>query len=686
MTGVNKSHGFIIPDSVTIDPINRSSMTNYLIDIIYTSKTPFTIGIYGDWGLGKTTLMKYVENKLREKMNQDLKNKKKPTVIPVWFNAWRYERENQFALMPLLKKIEYAIPEDEFKGLRNAFREAGLLTLEIASEIIPSIVSSNFGNIIGNIFTIGFKNLNNKLKRIDENVIKNTIYFEGLEKIEQQINKINDIRIVIFIDDLDRCSPNKTLEIFESMKAFFDIPGIIYVIGISFEKITELMSIVYKNTNLSGNQYLEKIIQFHISIPEWTEADIIELVKKLTENDIVNEYYKNSIRSHAKLISLCIKKNPRLLKKFLNNFIFTLESYSISKENIQQILVLQVLYLNWYSYYNYFIKRGKELIEIICGKKSHFEKSKVAVEDNRFRTVVNNDEYFTDFFKRNENTFLSISNWGLYSKVIKSLNEKQISDFETTIRSLRKGNIKEFNEKKKMYGSLNLLALELDGLDLRNVDFNFINLSGSNLGRCDLRESCMRNSNLSNVNLIGADLANSDLHKSVLTETKISESNLTNTNLSFTISNSKIRFNNSDLSNANLSYSHIIAGSLNSADLTNSILRHCRLINTDAIDVIFTNSNISYSNIDKCNFSNSNFTGSNLSHSSITNTNFSNAKFIDTNMNNSILDKSFFNDELFFKDIKCEKTTFSDSETNNQEFYNYLQKNSVEILPSFTKK
>ena len=104
-----------------------SPLTEYLTNIITNSQSPFTIGIYGDWGTGKTTIMQYVENTLKQKMNQDLKSKKKLTIIPVWFNAWRYEKENQLALIPLLKTIEYAIPEAEYKGLRNALREVGFL-------------------------------------------------------------------------------------------------------------------------------------------------------------------------------------------------------------------------------------------------------------------------------------------------------------------------------------------------------------------------------------------------------------------------------------------------------------------------------------------------------------------------------------------------------------------------------
>ena len=66
------------------------------------------------------------------------------------------------------------------------------------------------------------KGLYPKIEHLDE-IDKDTIYFDGINKIEGEITKIIDkhpnSRVVVFIDDLDRCSPKKALEVFESIKA-----------------------------------------------------------------------------------------------------------------------------------------------------------------------------------------------------------------------------------------------------------------------------------------------------------------------------------------------------------------------------------------------------------------------------------------------------------------------------------
>ena len=72
------------------------------MNIIKKSYPKFTIGI-GEWGTGKTTLMKSLEKEF---------DKDKENIISVWFDAWKYENEKEFALTPLLKTINYSIKED----------------------------------------------------------------------------------------------------------------------------------------------------------------------------------------------------------------------------------------------------------------------------------------------------------------------------------------------------------------------------------------------------------------------------------------------------------------------------------------------------------------------------------------------------------------------------------------------
>ena len=82
--GSNFTRGMIITDDVTYHPVlDFERYRGTIVNIITNSYPKFSLGIYGEWGTGKTTLMKLVEKKLKQAHDN---------ILPIWFNAWRYER------------------------------------------------------------------------------------------------------------------------------------------------------------------------------------------------------------------------------------------------------------------------------------------------------------------------------------------------------------------------------------------------------------------------------------------------------------------------------------------------------------------------------------------------------------------------------------------------------------------
>jgi predicted KAP-like P-loop ATPase len=110
--------GLIITDDIAIHPILDFNLyTDAIVKIIKDSFPKFTIGLFGDWGTGKTTLMNSIYTKLQND-NQ---------AVLVRFETWRYEREEQFALIPLLKTIAFTLPPDEkqFQPLKPEIKKGG---------------------------------------------------------------------------------------------------------------------------------------------------------------------------------------------------------------------------------------------------------------------------------------------------------------------------------------------------------------------------------------------------------------------------------------------------------------------------------------------------------------------------------------------------------------------------------
>ena len=247
----NNKTWVLIDDS---DPTNESLVLNLdsyseaIVKIVIDSEPNFTIGIYGEWGTGKTTLMKLIREKLENEYGDN--------IVSVWFNAWRYEREENYGLVALLKTIAIELDKrGHYKSLSKIIKRSLLF---LGKDFLRQFAAQF---ITGKGIEEFEKNILPRLEKYD-NIDKNTIYFDGLNKISQELKEIrlkdNSNRIIVFIDDLDRCSPKKVLELFESIKVFLNMEGFIYIVGLSHETISKLISAEYKVHDIKGEDYIKK--------------------------------------------------------------------------------------------------------------------------------------------------------------------------------------------------------------------------------------------------------------------------------------------------------------------------------------------------------------------------------------------------------------------------------------------
>ena len=338
----------ILPDEPEDEPTAEFNRYAEIIsDIIKSSKPNFSVGVYGDWGTGKTTLLKNIKKKIDDE--QDSKNQK---IITIWFNAWRYEREDQFALVALMKTIAYGISGyKKYKTLFEKIKHGSQIVSVSAGEKIleDSLLTSN-----------GIKKLENLItKKIDllDALTQSTIYYDGLRNIENELSKItkdDESRIIVFIDDIDRCSPKKALEVLESIKVFLGMEGFVYVVGLSHQTLIKLISSAYFQNDISGENYIKKIIQIPIHLPVWIKQDLENLI----DTQLSDKLKKHSkfIQENKSIISSCIELNPRELKQFINNLILTIEVFfgkDIERQKINKVdlLLAEAIKHRWYYLY-----------------------------------------------------------------------------------------------------------------------------------------------------------------------------------------------------------------------------------------------------------------------------------------------------------------------------------------------
>jgi hypothetical protein len=95
------------------------------------------------------------------------------------------------------------------------------------------------------------------------------------------LQQIGCKRIILCIDNLDRCSPDNAVRLLESVKTFFSVPNCVWVFVVDNDVIASYVDQKYQGTNVDGHSYLDKIIIEQYHIPSLKGSYTRELLKRL---------------------------------------------------------------------------------------------------------------------------------------------------------------------------------------------------------------------------------------------------------------------------------------------------------------------------------------------------------------------------------------------------------------------
>lgn len=304
------------------DLFDFANYTNTLVNTIINSETPITFGVFGKWGTGKTSLMRMLYTELR---NQETEKK----IFPVWFEAWQFENEENL-IIALLYTMRDEILHRNPKRLSNNPYEKLFKTLDYLAKALASgvEVSTTVGRT-----TVSYKadksitaakdlaKEYDKAKKLGD--AGRSPYYDLFYYLREQVKDLHPLKIIIFVDDLDRCRPSKAISILESMKLAMNTKGIVFVVAAEreiLERITEKGK--YGEQNLvDGNSFLKKIIQVFFNLPPLTDEVVDKYVKTLMDRSGNLQAISAQARQIIiKMFSTGSGSNPREIKRLINNF------------------------------------------------------------------------------------------------------------------------------------------------------------------------------------------------------------------------------------------------------------------------------------------------------------------------------------------------------------------------------
>jgi uncharacterized caspase-like protein len=300
------------------DQLGFKDYVQAFTDLIESPATypPLTIGIFGSWGVGKSFLLHHISKEIKRRHEIRLKTKltnyKVPRTYTVEFNAWEYSSA-QIIWPCLVRRImNYLEPQVSWgfpgrfviKFWRNLQRQIegvkGRLIAIFAIIIgliifsvwkfgldISLIWSASIALGIGGIFKLVADTLSKPLSQWATTVLQPNDYgkqIDYMEEIRADLGllakrlKKNGDRILIIIDDLDRCEPQKAVEVLQAIKLLLDFDTFIVCLGIDARIITRAVEKHYAEllgpAGTSGYEYLDKIVQIPFQIPEPTLEEV----------------------------------------------------------------------------------------------------------------------------------------------------------------------------------------------------------------------------------------------------------------------------------------------------------------------------------------------------------------------------------------------------------------------------
>jgi hypothetical protein len=372
---------------VDYDLLERTSVINLLHNTILNSNPNegFVISLEGNWGSGKTTIINNVKNKLGDS-NENF-------IIIDDLDPWSYSNQ---------ESLFYSMFDTIIQ--KSGIKFSSFLTKQMADSI--------YGDIFGNKKTNLIKNLFVPADTI--NILKNRI---------NDYLKFSSKKVIFFIDNIDRAESENIILLFKLVGNVFDFERVIYVLSFDNNRVKKILE---NNLNIDY-QYLKKIIQMQIRVPEIDKNVFISLMTKCLNNLLIaygetREYlgkYQPIIRTISNQT-----KDIRDFKRFINSVV-SMPFSSINYLNKRELFAIEYIRLSNLPLYEAIY--NNRIFFISHDKNTDSEVYNTVFDKKLFNT--NGKEFFDTIFENIDNKEYSYLLQEIFPYV-KKYNENQLLEYD----------------------------------------------------------------------------------------------------------------------------------------------------------------------------------------------------------------------------------------------------------------
>ena len=348
------------------DILNRGSFAKSLAQVLlqYSFPSSFTIGLYGEWGSGKTSLLNMVLENVKEADNN---------VVVLRFNPWLCSDPKQL-IIQFFKQLSTAIKPKRPK------RDQAWQLIDQYADVFDA---ANLIPGVGALLAVAGKTVIATAKRKTERQA-NDLQKNKNRIIEKMIEE--KLKIIVSIDDIDRLSEEEIIAVFQLVKALADFPNTVYLLAFDYDVVVHALG---KVQNGDGKEYLEKIIQVPFEIPAPSMTSIHDtLFSKL--NAILGNIPENKWDKETwiELFQYGIKRYIKSIRDVIRyTNVFSLK-YELLKEETDPVDLLGLTCLQVFEPTIY--SKLPDYKDILCGTNVGYSYDNRKDIDEKVEKAVNN--------------------------------------------------------------------------------------------------------------------------------------------------------------------------------------------------------------------------------------------------------------------------------------------------------
>lgn len=418
------------------DFINRNKYINSLGKILLNLTNGAIISLDGNWGSGKTVFLKELEYLINNGHDSKFKNIEKETIdrlkeqyMVFYFNAWENDSNNN-AILSLIYSLVKGTNLEEEKDKYGA-------TARLVNTVLK-FISAGAVDIKNDIFGPQWekRTVVEPVKAVEE--IK--------EKFKDFITELlieNKNKIIVIIDEIDRCKPTFAVNLLENIKHFYDDDRIVFIIGTNNKALSACISKVYGD-KYDGDLYLDKFFDYNLELPNnYLESYLLATLEGKT---ISLSSTKQAIIEVSKLYNMSMRETNRYLKAFSMIETKTYRPTDSIGTIINVIFIPIILYLK------------------ICNKKDYYNFLDGKIEI----TKIVKDMLSTSYFQRVCERILKVKTPGIIDEILsrkipdeearKQINSEIINMITETYNNLFNQQ-DDYNYKERMNELLDIISL-----------------------------------------------------------------------------------------------------------------------------------------------------------------------------------------------------------------------------------